>query len=165
MPLTLAERINGPAVIVMVLVVIALGFATRLGLDPLLEKRATFIFFVPAVVVAAFAGFRLAMIVTLVGAAAELRYGGITPRRPGAVALQPFIFFDAAWMWHESANFAGLDPQKLYSAGGGMRATWANHARIDLTLATPLRKAAFQTERGGTRLLFSMTTQILPWRR
>lgn len=100
-----------------------------------------------------------------VGAAAELRYGGITPRGPGAVALQPFIFFDAAWMWHESENFAGLDPQKLYSAGGGMRATWDNHARIDLTLATPLRKAAFQNERGGTRLLFSMTTQILPWRR
>ncbi|WP_176597976.1 ShlB/FhaC/HecB family hemolysin secretion/activation protein [Sphingobium sp. 15-1] len=100
-----------------------------------------------------------------VGVAAELRYGRITPRGPGAFALQPFVFFDAAWMWHQSANFAGLDPQKLYSAGGGVRATWDNHARLDLTLATPLRKAGFQTERGGTRLLFSITTQLVPWRR
>ncbi|WP_099186784.1 ShlB/FhaC/HecB family hemolysin secretion/activation protein [Sphingobium fuliginis] len=100
-----------------------------------------------------------------VGIGAELRYGRITPRAPGAIAFQPFIFFDAAWMWHHSANFAGLDPQKLYSAGGGLRATWDNHARLDLTLATPLRKAGFQTERGDTRLLLSLTTQILPWRR
>jgi len=101
-----------------------------------------------------------------VGVAAELRYGRIMPRGPGAFAFQPFIFFDAAWMWHKSDNFAGLvDPQKLYSAGGGVRATWDNHARLDLTLATPLRKAGFQTERGGTRLLFSITTQLMPWRR
>ncbi|WP_176594513.1 ShlB/FhaC/HecB family hemolysin secretion/activation protein [Sphingobium sp. EM0848] len=100
-----------------------------------------------------------------VGVAAELRYGRITPKGPGAIALQPFVFFDAAWMWHQSANYAGLDPQKLYSAGGGVRATWSNHARLDLTVATPLRKAGFQTERGDTRLLFSITTQLVPWRR
>ena len=100
-----------------------------------------------------------------VGVSAELRYGSITPRRPGALAVQPFAFFDAAWVWHESVNFAGPDPQRLASAGGGVRATWDNHARIDLTLATPLRKAGFQTERGDTRLLLSITTQILPWRR
>ena len=99
------------------------------------------------------------------GIGAELRYGRITPREPDAIALQPFLFFDAAWMWHHSANFAGLDPQKLYSAGGGLRATWDNHARLDVTVATPLRKAGFQTDRGATRLLLSLTTQILPWRR
>ncbi|HKT77511.1 MAG TPA: ShlB/FhaC/HecB family hemolysin secretion/activation protein [Sphingobium sp.] len=100
-----------------------------------------------------------------VGVAAELRYGSVMPKGPGRIAVQPFAFFDAAWVWHQSANFAGLDPQKLYSAGGGIRATWDSHARIDVTLATPLRKAGFQTERGDTRLLFSLTTQILPWRR
>ena len=49
--------------------------------------------------------------------------------------------------------------------GGGVGATWDNHGRIDLRLATPLRKAAFQTERGDTRLLLSVTTRILPWGR
>lgn len=99
-----------------------------------------------------------------VGFAAEVRYGRIVPKGPGAIAVQPFLFFDAAWMWHQGA-FAGADPQKLYSAGGGVRATWDNHARIDVTLATPLRRAGFQPERGDTRLLFSVSTQILPWRR
>ena len=100
-----------------------------------------------------------------VGVATELRYGRLMPKGPGKIALQPFLFFDAAWIWHQSDFFAGADPQKLYSAGGGLRATWDNHARIDVTLATPLRKAGLQTERGDTRLLFSITTQILPWRR
>lgn len=100
-----------------------------------------------------------------IGVAAELRYGRITPSGPGGFAFQPFVFFDAAWMWHQSASFDGLDPQRLYSAGGGVRAAWASHARLDLTVATPLRKAGFQTERGATRLLFSITTQLVPWRR
>ncbi|HEX7876960.1 MAG TPA: ShlB/FhaC/HecB family hemolysin secretion/activation protein, partial [Sphingobium sp.] len=100
-----------------------------------------------------------------VGVSAELRYGSITPRAPGAIALQPFVFFDAAWVWRRSPSIAGPDPQKIASAGGGVRATWDNHARIDLTLATPLRKTALQTERGDVRLLLSITTQILPWRR
>lgn len=100
-----------------------------------------------------------------VGFGAEVRYGRITPKGPGAIAVQPFLFFDAAWMWHQSSVFAGLDPQKLYSAGGGVRATWSNHARIDVTLATPLRRAGLQTERGDTRLLLSVSTRILPWRR
>lgn len=100
-----------------------------------------------------------------VGVSAELRYGHITPKGPGALALQPFVFFDAAWLWRESRLSVLPDPQRLYSVGGGVRATWDNHARIDLTLAAPLRKMALQTERGDVRLLLSVTTQILPWRR
>lgn len=99
------------------------------------------------------------------GLAAELRYGRIAPRRPGGIALQPFVFFDAAWMWRHGSTYAGIGAQRLTSAGGGLRAGWSNHARIDLTVATPLEKAAFQTKRGDTRLLLSLTTQILPWRR
>ncbi|WEK44046.1 MAG: ShlB/FhaC/HecB family hemolysin secretion/activation protein [Candidatus Sphingomonas colombiensis] len=99
-----------------------------------------------------------------VGLSTELRYGRIMPRGAGSFAFQPFVFLDTAWVWHQSATFVGLDPQKLASAGGGVRATWAGRARLDLTLATPLRTAGFQTERGATRLLFSISTQILPWR-
>jgi hemolysin activation/secretion protein len=99
------------------------------------------------------------------GFAAELRSGRLMPKGPEAISLQPFVFFDAAWIWHHSSSFDGIDPQNLYSAGGGVRAAWGSHARLDLTLATPLRKAGFQTDRGGTRLLFSITTQLMPWRR
>lgn len=100
-----------------------------------------------------------------VGFAAEVRYGRIMPRTPDGLALQPFVFFDAAWLWRKLGSAPGSDPQKLYSAGGGVRATWSNHARIDMTLAAPLRRAGVQQERGDTRLLISLTTQILPWRR
>ncbi len=100
-----------------------------------------------------------------VGFGAEVRYGRVLPRSPRGIAVQPFLFFDAAWMWRHSSDFAGDNPQKLFSAGGGVRATWSNHARLDLTLATPLRRAGVQEERGDTRLLLSFTTQILPWRR
>jgi len=58
--------------------VIALGFAARLGLDPLLEKRATYIFFVPGVVVAAIGGARTAAIATIAGAAAGVAGDAIT---------------------------------------------------------------------------------------
>lgn len=99
------------------------------------------------------------------GFQAELRYGRMMPKGPEAISLQPFIFFDAAWIWRHSGAYSAEDPRKLYSAGGGVRAAWGNHARLDLTFAVPLRKAGFQTERGDPRLLLSFTTQLVPWRR
>jgi len=57
------------------------GLAARLGLDTLLERRATFIFFVPGVVAAAVAGFWPAFAVTLLGVigglAADSASGGL----------------------------------------------------------------------------------------
>lgn len=98
------------------------------------------------------------------GVSTELRYGRLVPRGAKPFAFQPFVFMDSAWVWHHGASYAGFDPQRLVSAGGGVRATWAGHARLDLTVATPLRTAGFQTERGATRVLFSLSTQLLPWR-
>jgi two-component system, LuxR family, sensor kinase FixL len=52
---------------------VAAGMACRWLLDPLLDQRATFIFFVPAVVVAAaFAGLRPGIFATVIGAAGGL---------------------------------------------------------------------------------------------
>ncbi|MFN3725585.1 MAG: sensor histidine kinase [Allosphingosinicella sp.] len=52
---------------------VAAGFAARWGLDPILGQRATFMFFVPAVVLAAaLAGLWPGVFATLVGAAAGL---------------------------------------------------------------------------------------------
>lgn len=59
--------------------VIVLGLAARLALDPLMPERATFIFFVPGVVVAAGLGsYRPAALVTMAGAAAGLIADALT---------------------------------------------------------------------------------------
>lgn len=97
-----------------------------------------------------------------VGFSAEARLGSMMPHSKDDLALQPFAFFDAAWMWNE--NPVAADPLKVFSAGGGVRGAWGNRGRFDLTLAAPLRTSAFQTRRGDVRLLFSITTQLWPWR-
>ncbi|MBB5685847.1 ShlB/FhaC/HecB family hemolysin secretion/activation protein [Sphingobium boeckii] len=102
---------------------------------------------------------------TGVGFAAEVKFGSLIPRRADAIAFQPFAFFDAAWVWNEDSQFDGLDPQKLYSAGGGLRAAWGDHGRLDIVGAVPLNTAGFQTKRGDVRLLASITMKLLPWNR
>ncbi|MCY7397578.1 MAG: PAS domain S-box protein [Sphingomonas bacterium] len=69
---SLARR--GPAVAyALAVVAIAAGVAARVGLDLLLEHRTTFLFFVPAVVLAAaLAGFWPGLFATILGAAAGL---------------------------------------------------------------------------------------------
>ena len=95
---------------------------------------------------------------------AELRYGSFVPANTRSFAVQPFAFFDAAWIWNNDSTFNGIDPQRLYSAGGGIRAVWGDKARIDFTVAAPLRKAGVgATRRGDVRFLINFTTQILPW--
>jgi hemolysin activation/secretion protein len=99
-----------------------------------------------------------------IGLQAEMRYGSIVPRKPGAVAIQPFVFVDSVWIWNEDVAYSGSDPQKLTSVGGGIRGAWSNHARFDIALAVPLERAGFQTKKGDARLLFSLTTKLVPWR-
>lgn len=95
---------------------------------------------------------------------AEMRLGSAMPRSPKDLAVQPYAFFDAAWMWNEDSTLRTLNTQKLYSAGGGVRATWGNRGRVDLNLAVPLRDTLFGAQRGDVRLLLSLTTQLWPWR-
>lgn len=95
-----------------------------------------------------------------VAVALEARYGSFVPANTKAFAIQPFVFFDAAWVWNEDAAFDGLDPQKLYSAGGGVRVAYGDVARLDVTLAVPLNRGGFLTERPDPRLLVSLTTQF-----
>lgn len=58
---------------VLAALVLVIGVATRLGLSEYLQQRATFIFFVPAVVAAAaLSGFGAGVMVSAVGAAAVL---------------------------------------------------------------------------------------------
>lgn len=98
------------------------------------------------------------------GFAAEARIGSLMPHARNDLALQPFVFFDAAWMWNEDAILAGTNPMKVSSAGGGVRGAFGNFGRFDLTLAAPLRDRPFDGRKGDVRLLFSITTQLWPWR-
>ncbi len=100
-----------------------------------------------------------------VGFSAELRVGSIMPRSTKDLTLQPYAFFDAAWIWNKDSSFDGVDPQKLYSAGGGVRGAFGNRARYDLAVAVPLKKTIFETTRSDVRVLLSVTAQLLPWRR
>jgi hemolysin activation/secretion protein len=97
-----------------------------------------------------------------IGTSLELRVGRLTPKSADALTFQPFVFLDAAWAWVND-NGVTANPLKVYSAGGGIRARWGDHADINLTVAAPLRRAGFQTARGDVRVLFTITSRLLPW--
>ena len=97
-----------------------------------------------------------------IGAAFELRYGSLFPRRKDALALEPFVFLDAAKAWVDDA-VAAPDPRRVVSAGGGLRARWGDRLDLGLTVAVPLERAGFQTARGDVRVLATATVRLLPW--
>ena len=97
-----------------------------------------------------------------IGAAYELRYGSLFPREADALALEPFVFVDLAQAWgHDDAG--GLDPRRVFTAGGGVRARWGDRADFGLTVAVPLERAGFQASRGDLRVLGTVTVRLVPW--
>ncbi|WP_417622619.1 ShlB/FhaC/HecB family hemolysin secretion/activation protein [Parasphingorhabdus sp.] len=96
------------------------------------------------------------------GLQTEVSYGSLLPDSVEGIAIQPYLFFDLMGVWNK--NFPG-DPQKLYSAGGGLRATIGRHASLDLTTVVPLKRAAVQTRRDSARALLTLTIQLAPWAR
>ncbi|MCJ8155894.1 ShlB/FhaC/HecB family hemolysin secretion/activation protein [Sphingomonas sp. LaA6.9] len=100
-----------------------------------------------------------------IGVQAELRYGSILPRSATDIALQPYLFFDAAKIWNEDFTLPVIGRTRLYSAGGGLRAAWGDHARLDATLGVPLRRTGLQLEKPDPRFLISLTVKFLPWNR
>jgi hemolysin activation/secretion protein len=98
------------------------------------------------------------------GIQAELRFGRLAPQSPIDLALQPYLFFDAAWVRNEDRLFITAGRKNLQSVGGGLRAVLGNRAQLDLTLAVPLSRAGLLTERPDPRLLISYTTRLWPWR-
>jgi hemolysin activation/secretion protein len=97
------------------------------------------------------------------GFQAEIRYGNPNPQAIDAFAVQPYAFFDAAWVWNERDGVSGSE--KLYSVGGGVRAAYGDRFRIDAALAVPLKRTGLQEERPDPRFLISFTTRLLPWTR
>jgi len=95
-----------------------------------------------------------------VAVSTEARYGSFVPANTASFAFQPFAFFDAAWVWNKDSAFNGLNPQKLFSAGGGMRIAYGDVGRLDMTLAVPLNKGGFLPSKPDPRFLVSFTTQF-----
>lgn len=87
----------------------------------------------------------------------ELRPDPFRLRPQSRLFLQPFGFADNAWVWDR--NRLG-DPARLSSLGGGLRVTWDNRARLDMTLAAPTRRVRGERD---VRFLISLSTRLLPW--
>lgn len=100
-----------------------------------------------------------------VGLRSEVAVGSLVPSTRKDLAWQVYGFLDAAWVWSNEPLPALPNPQKLQSAGGGVRAAFGDRFQFDAGVAVPFRAAGLQTQRGDTRILMSLTVKLLPWRR
>lgn len=97
----------------------------------------------------------------------EFRLGSLIPRGPDAWAVQPFAFVDAAQVKDLDPSQRPLNPDSLVSVGGGARFAWGRGMQGDVLLAVPLHntdtRALGGRPRGDVRVLFSVTSRLLPW--
>jgi hemolysin activation/secretion protein len=96
--------------------------------------------------------------------ALELRFGSAVPTGPKALALQPYVFTDLAHVWNHDPSRRATNPDRLWSAGGGVRLAWGGGVQSDLVLAVPLVTPDLAATRGDVRLLFTLTARLFPWR-
>ena len=96
------------------------------------------------------------------GLSTEVRLDRLNVWPKAEISAQPYAFVDAAWVWNRN-SLAGVDPERLVSIGGGARLTFAERARLDLTVAVPVESAG-GIRSGDVRVLLSLTTRLLPWR-
>ncbi len=98
------------------------------------------------------------------GAATELRIGKPQPLSRRDIACELVGFYDVVHINNLDTNHFESD-RTLQSVGGGIRATWGSHGRIDIVYAKPLDKGlAIDTVKPPARLLVSLTIRALPWR-
>lgn len=95
-----------------------------------------------------------------IGASVELRGPRLPLAQSREVRVQPFVYFDAAWVWNKDTTGS----QRLTSVGGGFRSEIGSRFRLEATLAVPLEKAGLQIRRSDPRFLVTLTTRLLPWR-
>lgn len=92
-----------------------------------------------------------------IGVSNEFRIDRLMPFH-APIGLQPFVFADTAQVWNKHGGH-----DELASVGGGLRASYADRARLDVTLAVPLRAAGFETHTRSPRILVSFTTKLWPF--
>ncbi len=99
-----------------------------------------------------------------IAGAFEVRYGSLAPDGIDAIAYQPYVFTDIAFAWNEDPSRRALNPDRLWSAGAGMRASLGSKLQGDLMIAVPLERPDLAATRGDVRVMFSVTALLLPWR-
>lgn len=99
-----------------------------------------------------------------VSGAFELRYGSLAPKDVDALAYQPYVFTDVAYAWNEDPSRRAQNPDRLWSAGAGVRSAWGDKLQADLMVAVPLERPDLAVRRGDVRVMFSLTTRLFPWR-
>lgn len=100
-----------------------------------------------------------------IGSSFELRYPTIAPFPRLNLAVQPFAFYDAAWVHNKQAKAAviGIRNDHLMSAGAGIHALLSNRLRLDATVAVPMNRAGLETRTRNPRFLISLTSKLWPW--
>lgn len=96
-----------------------------------------------------------------VGFSTELRYDRLGLYQKYDIGAQPYAFVDTEWVWNRGTP-VGLDPMQVTSVGAGARVGWSDKARLDLSVAVPLRDAG-PIHSGDVRVLMSLTVRLLPW--
>ena len=96
------------------------------------------------------------------GVRGEVTVGTLIPAARNRFAIQGYGFVDAAWVWNNDRTPGVTDPQKLQSAGGGVRVAFGDRFIFDAGVAVPFAAAGLQTVRGDTRVLVSLTTRLFP---
>jgi hemolysin activation/secretion protein len=94
----------------------------------------------------------------------EVRYGSLAPKTMTGMAYQPYLFTDYAVVWNEDPSRQGTNPDRLWSAGGGLRVAWGQGFQSDFVVAVPLERPDLAQTRGDVRFLFTLTARLLPWR-
>lgn len=94
----------------------------------------------------------------------ELRYGSLAPTEVNGWAFQPFVFSDVAVVWNEDPSRKPGNPDRLWSAGGGLRVNWSRGLQSDFVVAVPLERPDLLPAKGDVRVLLSLTARLMPWR-
>lgn len=94
----------------------------------------------------------------------EIRFGSQVPEKIDGFAFQPYLFNDLAFVWNEDPSRRPGNPDKLWSAGGGLRVSWGAGLRGDFWFAVPLDRPDLAVTGGDVRFQFSLTARLFPWR-
>ena len=94
----------------------------------------------------------------------EIGYGSLAPSGPDKLGWEGYLFTDMAWAWNEDPSRSPLNPDRLWSAGAGVRLAYGSAMQADIAVAVPLERPDLALDRGDVRVLLSLTTRLLPWR-